>query len=339
MEGSILYPIDTSATNITRYYNLVRDLSVTNSKGLNHTTSKGVPLVYTCDIRITCEGAGTFFAWTAPETWKVRNAGVKWHALRHQMFKDAGISKKEMGRYAQTIRPYFSKCHKIAILNDDQSPSFSTPNPAYGVVTDGDGVCTPLVPTQVKNSQFDWDYSEIAVTPAFEEDGLTDLAEASMVDTFDLSVLGDHDVVAATPTSVEKWDNVGMVKSYLEDREGVDLITGASVNLDSKITPGNPLALLASLSLSANEITEIAEDQQANQPPYQTGQPANGFMAYQADFSGAMSTGPSTNSSFTPTVTLFNVRVPWGLLAIRDETTLSQSCLVDIKVKRIEEMQ
>jgi hypothetical protein len=63
-----------------------------------------------------------------------------------------------------------------------------------------------------------------------------------------------------------------------------------------------------------------------------------GFTAYQADFSGAASTGPSGNTSFTPTVTLFNVRIPWGILAMRDETTLAQSVLVDIKVKRIEEM-
>lgn len=202
MEGSILYPIDTSATNTTRYYNLVRDLSFKNSKGLNHTSSKGVPLVYTCDIRITCEGAGSFYAWTAPETWKVRNAGVKWHALRHQMFRDAGISKKEMGRYAQTIRPYFSKCHRTAVLAGDTQPNGPIPNPAFGTVTDGDGNCTPLVPTQMKNNMAEWTYSEIAVTPAMDEDEVgVDLVEAGLVDTFDLSVLGDHDVTLPRPAS------------------------------------------------------------------------------------------------------------------------------------------
>ncbi len=305
-----------------------------NSKNVEHTTRGGVPLVFVADIRITCEGAGSFFAWTVPETWKARNAGVKWHKLREKMFRDAGISKKEMGRYGKTIRPYFSPCHKTAALG---TPA-EVPLPAYGSVTDGDGICTPLVPTDVRDNMFEWTYSDIVVTPEMDDGGTVDLSESSVVDVFDLSILGDHQITAATATEVEKWSNVGMIKSYLEDREGALMVAGAGVNLDSKITPGNPLALLRSLSTSAGEITEVAEEQQDEQPPYQTGQPANGFMAYQADFSGAISTGPSGNTSFIPTVTLYNVRIPYGILAIRDETDENLTCLVDIKVKRIEEM-
>ncbi len=334
MEGDLLYQIGTSATNTTRYYNIVRDLSIMNSKNVEHTTRAGVPHVFVADIRITCEGAGSFFAWTVPETWKARNAGVKWHKLREKMFRDAGISKKDMGRYGKTIRPYFSPCHRLDVISE----LGNSPLPAYGAVTDGDGICTPLVPVDVRTTMFEWTYSDIVVTPDFEDDGTIDLDEASMVDTFDLSILGDHQIVSATGTTVEKWSNVGMIKSYLEDREGALMVSAPGVNLDSKITPGNPLALLRSLSTSAGEITEVAEDQQEEQPPYQTGQPSNGFMAYQADFSGGMSTGPNTNSSFNPTVTLYNVRIPYGILAIRDETEAALNCLVDIKVKRIEEM-
>ncbi len=334
MEGDLLYSISTSATNTTRYYNVVRDLSIMNSKNVEHTTRAGVPHVFVADIRITCEGAGSFFAWTVPETWKARNAGVKWHKLREKMFRDAGISKKDMGRYGKTIRPYFSPCHKTASTSEPAN----VPLPAYGAVTDQDGLCTPLVPVEVRDNMFEWTYSDIVVTPEMDDGGTVDLSESSVVDVFDLSILGDHQITAATATEVEKWTNVGMIKSYLEDREGALMVSGAPVNLDSKITPGNPLALLRSLSTSAGEITEVAEDQQDEQPPYQTGQPSNAFMAYQADFSGSASTGPSTNSSFTPTVTLYNVRIPYGILAIRDETTDSLTCLVDIKVKRIEEM-
>ena len=212
------------------------------------------------------------------------------------------------------------------------------PLPAYGAVTDGDGICTPLVPADVRPSDFEWTYSDIVVTPDMEDGGTVDLSESSVVDVFDLSILGDHQITPATATEVEKWTNVGMIKSYLEDREGALMVSAASVNLDSKITPGNPLALLRSLSTSAGEITDVAEEQQEEQPPYQTGQPSNGFMAYQADFSGCASTGPAGNTSFNPTVTLYNVRIPYGILAIRDETTNPLNCLVDIKVKRIEEM-
>lgn len=334
MEGDLLYSIATSGTNTTRYYNLVRDLSIMNSKNVEHTARDGVPHVFVADIRITCEGAGSFFCWTVPETWKARNAGVKWHKLREKMFRDAGISKKDMGRYGKTIRPYFSPCHKTEVIAETDNVPF----PQYGAITGNDGVCTPLVPVDVRTSMFEWTYSDIVVTPDMVDGGSVDLSESSVVDVFDLSILGDHQVTPATATEVEKWTNVGMIKSYLEDREGALLVSGAAANLESTITPGNPLALLRSLSTSAGEITEVAEDQQLEQPPYQTGQPDNGFMAYQADFSGCGSTGPSSNTAFNPTITLYNVRIPYGILAIRDETADPLTCLVDIKVKRIEEM-
>ncbi len=335
MEGTLLYEVATAASNTTRYYNLVQGLSIINSKGMTHTTRAGVPLVYTCDIRITCEGAGTFAAWSIPETWKARNAGVKWHKLRDHMFRESGISKKEQGRYGATIRPYFDYGHKLGVLDPNLRTAM---NCSVGAMTQTDGSQLPLVPKVATGGE--WTYSDIVVTPPFEDDGTIDLTEQSMVDVFDLCVLGDHRITAATATEVEKWSLVGMVKSYLEDRMGALMVSGAAANLESVITPDNPLALLRSQTLTAGEVTEVANEQQEENPPYQTGNltALQGADAYQADFCGLMSTGPTTNASFNPTVTLYNVRVPYGLLAIRDETEDELGVLVDIKVKRIEEM-
>lgn len=334
MEGTLLYEVATAATNTTRFYNLVQGLSIINSKGMTHTTRAGVPLVYTCDIRITCEGAGTFAAWSIPETWKSRNAGVKWHKLRDHMFRESGISKKEQGRYGATIRPYFDYSHKLGVLD----PGLRTaPIPQVGAIDQTDGAL-PLVPKDTTGGE--WTYSDIVVTPPVDDDGTVDISEASLVDVFDLCVLGDHQVTPETATEVEKWTMVGMIKSYLEDRMGALMVSAASTNLESVITPDNPLALLRSQTLTAGEVTDVANEQQEENPPYQTGAlvGVQGADAYQADFCGMMSTGPTTNTSFNPTVTLYNVRVPYGLLAIRDETESSLGVLVDIKVKRIEEM-
>lgn len=334
MEGTLLYKVATAATNTTRFYNLVQGLSIINSKGMTHTTRAGVPLVYTCDIRITCEGAGTFAAWSIPETWKARNAGVKWHKLRDHMFRESGISKKEQGRYGATIRPYFDYSHKLGVLDPGLRTSMW---PQVGAIDQTDGVQS-LIPKDATGGE--WTYSDIVVTPPFEDDGTVDLTEQSMVDVFDLCVLGDHQVTPETATEVEKWSMVGMIKAYLEDRMGALMVSGAAANLESVITPDNPLALLRSQTLTAGEVTEVANEQQEENPPYQTGELVNtqGADAYQADFCGLLSTGPTTNTSFNPTVTLYNVRVPYGLLAIRDETSGSLDVLVDIKVKRIEEM-
>ena len=334
MEGTLLYEVATAATNTTRFYNLVQGLSIINSKGMTHTTRAGVPLVYTCDIRITCEGAGTFAAWSIPETWKARNAGVKWHKLRDHMFRESGISKKEQGRYGATIRPYFDYSHKLGVLD----PALRTNMlPSVGAIDQEDGVVA-LVPKVATGGE--WTYSDIVVTPPMDDGGVVDISEASLVDIFDLCVLGDHQITPQTVTEVEKWSMVGMIKSYLEDRMGALNVSGAAANLESVITPDNPLALLRSQTLTAGEVTDVASEQQEENPPYQTGRMDNiqGGDAYQADFCGLMSTGPTGNASFNPTITLYNVRVPYGLLAIRDETESALGVLVDIKVKRIEEM-
>jgi len=101
-------------------FNLVRDFAAVNRHNMAHTTSKGVPLVYRCAVTIMPRvDTGTYNqifdeddamiqvaeVHLAPNTWVTRNAIVKTHAARENMFKQQGVKKSERGAYSRTLRP------------------------------------------------------------------------------------------------------------------------------------------------------------------------------------------------------------------------------------------
>jgi hypothetical protein len=98
--------------------NIPKDLSLLNRRGYASTTRKGVPLVYRCKVDFYLQNedgqglsaaVGTDFAGTlkldgCQNNWVMRNAAVKFHAARHEMFKAAGVKKNHLGAYANEIR-------------------------------------------------------------------------------------------------------------------------------------------------------------------------------------------------------------------------------------------
>ena len=120
------------------HFNLVKDLSILNRYGLEHTTRDGTPLVYR--VRVTLHGqsyAGTGAAVAGfagddsfttlkidgcQNNWVMKEAAKQFHAARERMFSDAGIKKGSRGKYSHTIRYNF----------DGADDTFGTP-------IDGDG--------------------------------------------------------------------------------------------------------------------------------------------------------------------------------------------------------
>ena len=86
MEGTLNYKTASIGTNTTvaGTVNLCRDLSLVNRKNHEHTTRKGVPLVYHTKITVyrssqtdTDEEQKLFFYCT-PKNWVYRNAAVNY---------------------------------------------------------------------------------------------------------------------------------------------------------------------------------------------------------------------------------------------------------------------
>lgn len=105
------------------YINLPKDLSILNRRGYASTTRKGVPLVYKAklDFYLTDDlgtGAASAYGMDLMATmklvgcqnnWVMKNAAVKFHAAREEMFKKAGVRKADLGAYAHEIRYAFDQ--------------------------------------------------------------------------------------------------------------------------------------------------------------------------------------------------------------------------------------
>ena len=143
-QNKLFYQTGSIGTNLTAItsggtsgdLNLPKDLSIVNRRGYASTTNKGVPLVFRCKIdyyvqdedqngisaAVGSDFASTLDIYGCQNNWVMKNAAVKWHAARNQMWMAAGVKKAHLGAYSGAIRYNY----------DANSDSFLTP-------IDGDG--------------------------------------------------------------------------------------------------------------------------------------------------------------------------------------------------------
>jgi len=118
-EGRLRYLAQSGAD--TEYYNIAKDLATVNSRNEEITDRQGNLYGYWCKVETTSAANDTLALSYIPNSWKVRNAFRKFHFARQEMFRDAGITRREMGKYGRTLRPYFSKDH-LSSSPVDQPP-------------------------------------------------------------------------------------------------------------------------------------------------------------------------------------------------------------------------
>ncbi len=222
-----------------QYINLARDLSFLNSKNHEHSDRDGNVLGYICNIKVHSPTQAALTLWVAPNTWKMRNSFKKWHAYRDLMFKEAGATGSEIGRYGHTIRPYMDSSMKAATILE------------------------PIGWDLTSQTQ-EWSYTQIAAAPGFDSAAVGTEGRAA-VDVYDLHICGAN-VGTNTALGTTYYSSVGMIHSYNQDR--MEVVTPT---LDSQTIEGqnNPLALLKQGgSVSGGEVMDIVEDQELEAPPY-----------------------------------------------------------------------
>jgi len=230
----------------TNYYNIAKDLATLNARNEEITDRQGNVYGYWCKIQTASVANDALALAYVPNTWKVRNAFRKFHFARESMFRDAGVTKREMGKYGRTLRPYFSVDH---ISSGDESLYFWDPGSFTTAAAAGG----------------EWTYSTLASSPSLttgDEMGEVDIAP---VDEWTLTILDSHGVESTSGEGVKEWSSVAMVQAYNQDRmEEIPDATGDS----AIVSANNPLASLRTQTLTTGEILEIATDQQLEAPPY-----------------------------------------------------------------------
>ncbi len=277
MEGNLTYSFAAGTpVGDTEVLNLCKDLSALTAKGHSSSKKDGTMLTYVVDIELLTTSSNGVGVYTAPETWKLKNAFKKWHELRHFMFKESGLSRREIGRYAQEIRPYFGPAHQ-AFKVPVSGLSWDIGNEQWNYFTD------PM-------AGGDWTTTTIAIET--DESGPVD------VDTFTLHLCGPH-------TGAEQaWTSVGMIMGYNADRS-----QASRDPLNPVSYRDNPLAFLKGRSESVKEVLDIMTAEVADGPPYDIGIQGDSIQPVLAGTAMSSSTGAGR-------VTLYGIRVPAGLLAI-----------------------
>ncbi len=303
-EGRLTYG-EAISNSKSHYMNLVKDLSWLNSRGMEHTDRDGHVVGYFVDLTIVLEDEANFSLSSAPNTWKMRNAFRKWHFARLEMFRNAGVTKSEMGKYGQTIRPFLEQ-------NMVDYTSLSAPVEAE-----------TLVPIGCTDAKRTWTYTDVAASPGWQTSE-TGSGGLSLVDAFKLTICDENKVEStASGGTTDKFSTAGMIHAYNMDRMEVVTPTAASETI---VGPNNPLAALQSQSLTVGEVTDIAEDQESEATPYDITDGGDSVSKIIIDYL-------QTNSATLQIARVYNLFVPAGILSIFQGSGGSVTPLILVDVK------
>lgn len=286
------------------YINIARDLSEYNSKNEEVTTRDGHVYGYLCRFKVQMTEGDALSLYTAPNSWKMRNAFRKFHAYREHMFAEAGIEGSEMGRYGRTIRPLLDTSHKA-----------NGSNTLIPFTAQSDHV------TSIQYDEGEWDYTQLATTPIFETVATPSSPTLEWADAFHLKICEENvQSTAGTEQSSGLYTTVGMIHSYNLDR--MEIVTPDKTSSEVVQGPSNPLAALrASGNQAAGQVLELAAQQESEMPPYD-----------QADNGNSINT-PFANLAVTPTTggtVSFTAFLPAGLGRLF--TASASAWLLDVEV-------
>ncbi len=302
----------------TGLINIFRDLSSYNAKNFPYTTDDGHLLGAYVDVtfKATAEITGSIVA--LQNSWKLRNSVRKFHFKRLEMFENAGVTDEELGRYGRTIRPYFDRAHAL----DPNLWNVGEFGP-WRVTADGVTV-NPTTDVATVEIDFmkggDWDYSQVVSSTPTADGGDPE------TDVWNLHLAGPH----ITSTTAGTYDSVGMILAYNEDR--MEVVTPGP---EETIVGNNPLALLASQSVTGGLAADIAEDQELEKPPYDISDAGDSMHLSEIDFFRVV---PYTSGDEnTALVTIKNLWLPAGYLGFSFDQLPSQlvgdglEIIVDVK--------
>lgn len=268
------------------YIDLARAMSKINRKQYTQVDAKGNAQVYLVRIQQSCSKLATTGTsemtttiTTAPNNYVTKAAVKAWHRARVKMLTRQGMSLKQLSPYARHLR--------IAFDGSD-SPEAEL----YSGVGPED--------------------TKFVVESQLDESNTGAITADDLVDTYTLTLVGDHATSSTDPTT--KYTTVGVNKSWLDARRQPMNITDANAEGASELDhlqiahETNPLYEILSGSSIAEELSEVVEDDQLVAPPWSNG-----------DHYAAMTQAKLYSSHNAPDSCLIEVPLGMMKLAATDE--------------------
>ena len=235
----------TDNTTETHYFDFARIFSKFNRKQYHQVDSKGNAQIYLLKITQASytgadQGDVRSKLFTAPNTYVTKQAVKAWHKARVAMFAKAGIKMKTLSPYTRNIR-----------MELDASA------PAGGTTAAALDAGSSELSTLVNSGQFD-------------ESNTGAVTGDDLVDSYTLHLLGDH--VTSQTAETTKYTSVGVNQSWLDTRRKPYAVGEGSEGAGELATAvqheTNPLFEARALSGIAEEIVEVAQDEQIQAPPW-----------------------------------------------------------------------
>lgn len=182
---------------------------------------------------------------TAPNNYVTKAAVKAWHRARVKMLGRQGFSLKQLSPYARHLRVGWSSTGTAPTVLDASMYSGGIPED-----------------------------TEFVVASQLDGDDTGALTSAKMVDTYTLTLLGDHETsnAAGDPT---QYTTVGVNKAWLDARrQPMDTTNDATAESESSLDyqqiahETNPLYEVLSGDNTAEELSEVVEDDQLVAPPW-----------------------------------------------------------------------
>ena len=222
----------------TYEFNWARTFSNLNRKSLDQVDPKGNALIYRVGIKqsngdSTSQSAIDTDINTATNGYATARAVKAWHRARLKMLSREGIGLKQLSPYARQLRFPLTA-----------SDSYS------GELHSGE-----------------WTNTAIAVEAPQDGDSTTAVESDDLVDTYTLTLTGDH-VAESAEAGETQYTSVGIIAAWLGARRrtvGPEIDGSDEATIDHE---KNPLYNLMSGSMASEEVLEIVQDSQKEEPPY-----------------------------------------------------------------------
>jgi Tfp pilus assembly protein PilV len=235
------------------HFNLVKDLSLLNRYGLEHTTRNGTPLVYRCRVTLhgmTYAGIGPTTAGFrgvqtdsddtstitsadgftllkiegVQNTWVMKEASKRFHQAREKMFSEGGIAKSSRGKYSHTIRYNY----------DGASDTWGTP-------VNGGGTAFTGGTWDVSTVQYEGDNSfQLSLVGQGDDEGTNEFS-GTVLSIGHAYLLSRTNMPSDTNEQTSETPaNYSVLRRMLADQSQLDASHAANLQADARNQQDNP---------------------------------------------------------------------------------------------------
>ncbi len=187
----LVHTVSEGSSGSALIYNGAHIASTLNRKMIEPVNNKGIPQLFHYKIEAQSVDLTKTTIKTASNSYVTKQAVKAWYRVWRQKFREAGISMKDLGPYGRVFKPMLTATH----------------------ATLGSGA---------EAGRGEWNYSDLVTAAPAESvasEASHSLEASDMWNKYTLHLCGASVAVSDEGNETRKWDQVGMINSWLASRK------------------------------------------------------------------------------------------------------------------------